>query len=293
MPPVASSVGLMVVLPCAVCLATQPLSSGEAFQSPAPTHDGKAVRGSLAAEHLQLLAAIASERGKAEPADFQQPSSPPVVARSPDRATLGATHHGMGGTGGPSAGSGDPRLTVGRDKPRSQAGSRHAIDEVEPVSGTSPHGGAAIKLPRRGRPNLSRDWTGAGRTGGLHSVVTVASSLAVVLGLFLVVAWAMRRAVPGASVTLPSEVVEVLGRATLAGREQVHLLRCGSKLVLVSVSQAGARPLTEITDPDEVSRLAGLCRQSQPGSTTAAFRQVLQQLARPGTHDGAQEGRDV
>jgi hypothetical protein len=44
--------------------------------------------------------------------------------------------------------------------------------------------------------------------------------------------------------------------------------------------------LTEITDTDEVTRLAGLCRQAQPGSTTAAFRQVLQQLAGPRTASG-------
>jgi len=146
-------------------------------------------------------------------------------------------------------------------------------------------------------------------------MVTVGSSLAVVLGLFFVVAWAMRRAVPGGSVVLPSEVVEVLGRAALAGRGQVTLLRCGNKLLLVSVSQTGVETLTEITDPDEVNRLAGLCRQAHPGSTTAAFRHVFQQFAGergtsgfgctsreevglantgiPGAGDRASEDRDV
>ena len=257
----------MLVLPCVVCLATQTFSLGEVSHSPVATQTGKAGRESLAVEHAHLLAATAPEPGKAEPADFEHPSSQRT--------------------------SGDPPATgVGGELP-SQVGSRQVVDEADPASGSSTRGDAGIKLPPRGRPNTSRDWTGAGGTGGLKSLVTVASSLAVVLGLFLVVAWAMRRAVPGASVVLPSEVMEVLGRATLAGREQVHLLRCGSKLLLVSVSQTGVEPLTEITDPDEVSRLAGLCRQSQPGSTTAAFRQVFQQLARPGTNDGASEGHDV
>ena len=54
------------------------------------------------------------------------------------------------------------------------------------------------------------------------------------------------------------------GRAPLAGRQHVHLLRCGSKLLLVSVTPGGAETLTEVTDPAEVDRLAGLCRQAHP-----------------------------
>jgi flagellar biogenesis protein FliO len=114
----------------------------------------------------------------------------------------------------------------------------------------------------------------------------VAGSLALVLGLFFLVAWTMRRAAPGGVVQLPREVVDVLGRAVLANRAQVHLIRCGNKLLLVSVSPTGIETLTEITDPDEVNRLAGLCRQAQPGSATAAFRHVLQQFAGQGGTPG-------
>jgi hypothetical protein len=49
--------------------------------------------------------------------------------------------------------------------------------------------------------------------------------------------------------------------------------------LLVSVTPAGVETLTEVTDPDEVAHLAGLCRQSQPGSSSAAFRQVFSQMA--------------
>jgi len=119
--------------------------------------------------------------------------------------------------------------------------------------------------------------------GGLASALTVVSSLAVVLGLFLVLAWVMRRAAPRGSTLLPGEVVEVLGRAPLAGRHQVHLLRCGTKLLLVSVTPAGAETLTEITDQDEVNRLAGLCREAHPDSVTATFGQVFGQLSRQGS----------
>ncbi len=114
---------------------------------------------------------------------------------------------------------------------------------------------------------------------GLGSVVTVSSSLAIVLGLFFVTAWLMRRTGSGGLASLPDDVFEVLGRAPLNQRQQVHLVRCGTKLLLVSLTPDSAETLTEIDDPDEVTRLAGLCRANPTGSTSAGFGQVLQQFA--------------
>jgi len=136
--------------------------------------------------------------------------------------------------------------------------------------------GRGLPLPPRGsndnaaRPNAS---------GGLPSALSVGSSLAVVLGLFLLLAWALRRAAPGESAVLPAEVVEVLGRKVVAQRQQLQLLRCGRKLLLIVVTPDGAETLTEITDPLEVERLAGLCRQGQSGSATTAFRHVLREFS--------------
>ncbi len=113
---------------------------------------------------------------------------------------------------------------------------------------------------------------------GLPALGPMVSGLAIVLGLFLAVAWALRRTAPKGTTLLPGEVVEVLGRAPLAGRQQMHLLRCGNKLLLVSVTPAGAETLTEVTEPVEVDRLAGLCRQAHPQSATTAFRQIFQQF---------------
>ena len=124
------------------------------------------------------------------------------------------------------------------------------------------------------------DQTGQdGQVDGLTPLLTVASSLAVVLGIFFLVAWGMRRAAPRGWAALPGEVFEVLGRAPMANRGQVQLLRCGNKLLLVSVTTTGATTLTEITDPVEVDRVAGICRQSEPNGATAAFRQMFHQFA--------------
>ncbi len=111
-----------------------------------------------------------------------------------------------------------------------------------------------------------------------RALATVLSSLAIVLGLFFAVVWFTRRALPAAATSLPSEVVESLGRAPLSGRQQMQLVRVGNKLVLLSVTATGADTLTEITDPQEVDRISGLCQQNQPGSISSTFRQVLSQF---------------
>lgn len=132
--------------------------------------------------------------------------------------------------------------------------------------------------PKRGGWGEREKTNTSGRID-LPPIVTIAGSLATVIGIFLIVAWLMRRATPRANMALPEEVVEVLGRAPLTERQHVHLLRCGGKLLLVSVTPDGAETLTEITDAGEVERLSAICRQNNPGGSSAGFRQVFQQLS--------------
>lgn len=119
-----------------------------------------------------------------------------------------------------------------------------------------------------------------GRGTGISTWLTVGSSLAVVLGLFFVFAWVVRRGGGRATHALPKEAVEVLGRAPLAPRQHIHLIRCGNKVILVAVSPEHAEPLAEITEPDEVDRLTGLCRRALPGSASLAFQRAFRDLER-------------
>lgn len=142
------------------------------------------------------------------------------------------------------------------------------------------------------------------------SLTTALSGLAIVLGLFFLASWLLKRAMPKSARTLPGEVFDVLGRASLAARQPVHLIRIGRKLILVSVSADGVKTLTEITDPAEVDRLAGICAQQSTESSSSAFANVFQQFQSESaateflgsddrstaeTADGrpAQEGRNV
>ncbi|MBI2823488.1 MAG: flagellar biosynthetic protein FliO [Planctomycetia bacterium] len=128
------------------------------------------------------------------------------------------------------------------------------------------------------RAGTSAERAAAAQPNGATQLVGVFGSLAIVLGLFLLVAWVMRRSLPTSSKRLPSEVVEVLGHAPLGHRQQAQLVRLGSKLVLISTAAGGAEPLSEVTDADEVERLTALCRQASPPAAAVTFRQVMRQL---------------
>lgn len=121
-----------------------------------------------------------------------------------------------------------------------------------------------------------------GSTGTVQMFISVISSLAIVIGLILASAWFYRKAAPTISGALPKQVVQVLGRTPLAPRQQLVLLRLGSKLVLVSNLHGEVRTISEITDPLEVDRLAGLCEAAQPGSISESFRSVLHNIGRNG-----------
>ncbi len=112
--------------------------------------------------------------------------------------------------------------------------------------------------------------------GVLQTIVSVGSSLLIVGGLFFGLVWVYRKT---ANTTigsgLPKGVVNVLGRAPIAARQQMVLVRFGHKLVLVSVVQGDARAISEITDPLEVDRLTGLCESAKPDSSVQSFRSFL------------------
>lgn len=105
-------------------------------------------------------------------------------------------------------------------------------------------------------------------------------SLAIVLGLFLMLAWLAKRNMPASQRWLSSDVVQVLGRAPLSNKQVMHLVRLGPKLLLVSVSAQGAETLAEVTDPGEVERLLARCEQAGNNSVTQSFRDVLTQFER-------------
>lgn len=84
-------------------------------------------------------------------------------------------------------------------------------------------------------------------------------ALGFVVGLFLVANHVVRKAQPKRFQKLPSEVVEVLGRTSMGQRQQLVVMRFGSKLILVSQQAGETQTLAEIIEPTEVERLQALC----------------------------------
>lgn len=193
---------------------------------------------------------------------FQQQQAPPDPARSATPHDAASQHV----------------ETAAYVVPDSRAADSRAADTAKPEAAPSPaKADAESPLPLAPR-NERRKLETTGPQTPTGAMLTVTGSLAVVLGLFFTVVWITRRALPRAATSLPGEVVEVLGRTPLSGRQNMHLIRIGGKLLLVSVTATGAETLTEVTDPGEVERIAGLCKQGQAGSVTATFRQVLSQI---------------
>jgi flagellar biogenesis protein FliO len=103
-------------------------------------------------------------------------------------------------------------------------------------------------------------------------------SLLLVMFLFLGATFVLRKSQPKQFQKLPKDVVEVLGRTSIAPRQNLVVVRFGSKLVLVSQQPGETRTIAEIQDTNEVGRLAGLCESHRPESISNSFRDVLQQV---------------
>jgi flagellar biogenesis protein FliO len=131
------------------------------------------------------------------------------------------------------------------------------------------------------KPHAPVDLEASKKSDGLQTLVTVGGSLAVVLGVFFLIVWFMRRASPGGMGILPAEVFETLGRAPLANHQQVQLVRCGGKLLLIALGGSGAgaqaKTLAEISDPQEVDHLVGLCRRARGSGSPKTHRPATRQ----------------
>ena len=179
------------------------------------------------------------------------------------------------------------KLPLPITQPESNPAAMHPIQfrrsEPQSVSGDSEHSANGRKPVRLSPPVPRQESTSppaARRPSPIGSVITIVSSLAIVLGLFFVVVWVSRRGANRAGRLLSNEVVQILGRSPLAGRQQMHLIRIGHKLLLVSVTPTGAETLTEIDEPDEVQRLSALCEQHSADGISASFHDVFSQLSK-------------
>lgn len=110
------------------------------------------------------------------------------------------------------------------------------------------------------------------------ATMSMTLSLALVVCMFLIAVLVLSKSQPKQFQKLPNEVIEVLGRSTMGPRQQLYVLRFGSKLILVSQQPGETQALGEITDHEESARLAGLCEANRPESISNSFKEVFRQV---------------
>ena len=135
----------------------------------------------------------------------------------------------------------------------------------------------------------SKENPSTGKSGGklerpqfsnaIAPVVSIIGSLLIVLSAFFILMMILKKMSPKGNRLLPKEAFENLGRTFITQKLQLHLLRLGNRLILVSVTPDGVSPVTEVTDPDEVVPLLGMCRKLDENSSTELFRKMYSSLA--------------
>ena len=139
-------------------------------------------------------------------------------------------------------------------------------DRLPPHSGQASNGNLETQ-------KISRDSDGGwGMEGYLQTLV----ALAIVVGLVFLTRFMIRRFGGSAAQGGRGEPIEVLTRMPVGVRQQLLLVRLGSKLVLVGQSPGGLRSISEITDPEEIEQLLHEVRSTRGG----AFGSLLQRKAR-------------
>lgn len=136
---------------------------------------------------------------------------------------------------------------------------------------------AGLPLAPRGQSSTHAS-SGAPPTAG-RAIATVVSSLAVVAGLLVVVTWFARKYHP-APQALPKEVFVYLGTTNIAGRQAVHVMRFGDKLLLAAAGPTGLQPLAELTNTDDVQRLTALCRPTSSSPISSTLQRVVADWSR-------------
>ncbi|WP_161604377.1 FliO/MopB family protein [Roseiconus nitratireducens] len=142
---------------------------------------------------------------------------------------------------------------------------RTAAYEQPPESVTEPQGGFPAWKVSGGDaiatgPAPEKQNSGVGSVAA--PVVTTASALAVVLAVFGCLVWITKRYGPvsGPRGGLPEDVLQNLGHAMIDGKTRVTFLRLGDRVLVLGQTASGdPHTLTEITDPEEISRVTHRC----------------------------------
>lgn len=157
--------------------------------------------------------------------------------------------------------------------------------DIQPVAFAAaadrPHD--APPLPLTGSPAADRPL--AAKRSPLRPLGDWTPLLAVAAAFALVAAFrftSLRRAK-----TLPPDVFELLGEASLGGQQTARVVRFGPRTLLIGVSSAGCQTLAEIDDPQATERIAAACRSDPAAVRTPPRSLRVQPPAKPAGGEAA------
>jgi hypothetical protein len=81
--------------------------------------------------------------------------------------------------------------------------------------------------------------------------------------------------------SLPPDVFELLGEASLGGQQTARVVRFGPRTLLIGVSSAGCQTLAELDDPHTTERISAACRSAIPAGRSAARSPRPHPVSRP------------
>jgi flagellar biogenesis protein FliO len=120
----------------------------------------------------------------------------------------------------------------------------------------------------------------SGMLGGAD-LKKIGGSLSIVIGGYLGLVWLLRKINPAGNQGIPTEVLEVVGNAPLDSRQNLQLVRLGSKLLLMIHGPEGTQPIGEVTDPAEVDHLVALCNGRTRTANSAVNHAVNRYQSNP------------
>lgn len=87
--------------------------------------------------------------------------------------------------------------------------------------------------------------------------------------------------------SLPPEVFELLGEASLGGQQTARIVRFGPRTLLIGVSSAGCQTLAELDDPQATERIATACRSDAASHRSPPRTARMQPPAKPSGGEAA------
>lgn len=136
-------------------------------------------------------------------------------------------------------------------------GSAQSLEETSRGSTSPPSSPQHVALPPTSLKLAKRD-AAETTTLGSQPMRMLGGTLLAGGGL-LVLAYLTRGMRGNTRRSLPSPVAEVLGYLPFPGRAPLQLIKLGNKLVLVATDGNTVQTVAEVTDGEEVSRLANIC----------------------------------